>query len=366
MSARPLPATTVALVVETNNLEGADATADQICDGLARLLGQLRDQTRPLASLHEVVITHDRLEPAHAARLEAVAGRPLALVRVARDIGYYQAKNLGFEATTAAVVAFADADCWPDRAWLERLIAPLVEGVDDGDDGEGGDDGDGGVGRSPPQVVAGRTTYRGDLLGVAATTIDFMYFPSPLGAGCTRNFYANNVAFRREIFAAHRYHAMHDVYRGHCQVLGLRLQAQGVPIVFEPRARTRHRFPDSARELLALRLLRGQDTVELLPHLATAYLPARLRWAGRLRPLALVVLAIRFAHSLRSLGRQDMPAVRGLRALACVAIIAGLSAVDAAGALYRAVAGRRPRAIARGAADAAALSYHQDRDRLVG
>ena len=40
--------------------------------------------------------------------------------------GYYEAKNRGFDATTADVVAFGDGDCWPDPAWLETLLAPFA------------------------------------------------------------------------------------------------------------------------------------------------------------------------------------------------------------------------------------------------
>ncbi len=127
------------------------------------------------------------------------------------------------------MVVFGDADCWPDPAWLDRLLAPFLEGPG-------------------ARVVAGRTTYRDDVIGAAATSIDFMYFPSPLGEGTTRNFYANNVAFRREVFGARRYLPAPGIYRGHCQQLGLRLAAEGVRVRYAPEAHTVHRFPDGAAE----------------------------------------------------------------------------------------------------------------------
>jgi hypothetical protein len=140
-------------------------------------------------------------------------------------------------------------------------------------------------------------------------------------------------------------------------VLGLRLQAEGVPVRFVPEARTVHRFPDSARELLRLRLLRGRDAFELTPHLARAYLPAPLRWLGALGPVSsLAVLAARLGFSLRSINRQDMPPVEGPRRLACAGLVAALSAIDALGALGR--------VRARGRAVDEVLSYHGDGDRL--
>ena len=339
MSTRP----TTALILETNNLRSGD-DAERVTASVERLLHRLAAQTRPLRTLDEIVLTHDGLDAAQRARLTAAAGAPVRFVAVKPDTGYYEAKNLGFDATTAEVVVFGDADCWPDPAWLERLLAPIEAGG--------------------ASVVAGRTTYRDDALGIAATAIDFMYFPSPLGEGKVRNFYANNVAFRRDVFAARRYRSAPGIYRGHCQQLGLRLAADGIPVVYAPAAHTVHRFPDGAAELLRLRLLRGADTVEMTPFFAEAFLPPRLRWLGRLGPLSpLGVLAARLGFSARAVGTQGLSEVHGARRAACLALVSGISAADAAGALARSVAHARL-----GVHDGAlrgALSYHGDGDRLA-
>src|SRR6185503_6133151 len=145
-------------------------------------------------------------------------------------------------------------------------------------------------------VVAGRTTYREDLLGTAATTIDFMYFET--SPGITRNFYANNVAFRRATFAAHPFRD-HTMYRGHCTMLGFELHAANIPIYFVPAARTIHRFPESARELVQLRLLRGRDTYTISPALAESVADRSVPRAGPLLPLA--VLTGRLGFSMRAL-----------------------------------------------------------------
>jgi hypothetical protein len=335
---------TIALVLETNNLRGG-ADPDRITASLGRLLRHLAAQTLPLGALDEIVITHDGLDGPQRDRLQAAAGARLRFVLLPPDTGYYEAKNLGFDATTASIVAFGDADCWPDRAWLERLIAPLLADP-------------------AAQVVAGRTTYRDDLVGAAATAIDFIYFPSPLGEGTTRNFYANNVAFRRATFASRRYLPAEGIYRGHCQRLGLRLAEEGVPIRFEPAAHTVHRFPDGARELLRLRLLRGADTVEMTPSLGDALLPRGLRWSSRLGPLSpLGVLAVRLAFSARAAGEQGMSEIHGARRAACLALVFALSAADAAGVIARSVA-RADLGVHDGGLRRDALSYHRDGDGL--
>ena len=71
---QPVPKTpTTALVLETNNLAGGRGDPDGVEHSLARLLGHLRAQTRPLASLDEVVVVHAGLPPAAQDRLRDVA-----------------------------------------------------------------------------------------------------------------------------------------------------------------------------------------------------------------------------------------------------------------------------------------------------
>jgi hypothetical protein len=328
-----------ALVLETNNLRGG-ADLDRVADSLKRLLGRLTRQTLPLARLAQVVITHDGLPGQVCRQIADLAQCPVDFVHIPADTGYYDAKNAGFDKTDPArcrYVAFSDADCLPAADWLEQLLQPFAA-------------------TAAPRVVAGRTSYADTVAGAALTTIDFMYFPSRLGVGATSNFYANNVAFERQVFDQYRYLAMPGVYRAHCQVMGMRLQAAGIALHYAPRAHTEHRLPDSRREALQLRWMRGQDTVGLTPHLVRAYLPTRMQWLGHSGPLGpLCVLAARLRYSLRALNRQDLSPVNGLRRLAAVGMILGFSAVDALGALARGIGIDT----ADRAADAQALSYHR-------
>lgn len=329
-----------ALVLETNNLRGGlDARLTEA--SLLRVVARLGRQSVPLAALGQVVITHDGLSDASRADAIRLAGRAIDFVRIAADTGYYGAKNAGFAATDAARcdhVVFADADCWPSSDWLAKLLQPLA-------------------GPDAPTVVAGRTSYADTIAGTALTTLDFMYFPSPLQAGATRNFYANNVVFRRDVFALHGYQPLGGVYRAHCQVLGLRLQQAGIALHFANDAHTVHRFPDTRFEGVKLRFLRGQDTHGLTPHLVRSYLPPHLQWLGRSGPIGpLCVLASRLWFSVRALNHQSMPKLRGLRWLAGVAAIVGFSAIDMVGALTRGLGWRAAGGVD---ADAQALSYHQ-------
>jgi hypothetical protein len=333
-------ATRTALVLETNNLRGG-ADPDAAGASLLHAIGLLAQQSVPLNALAQVVVTHDGLCERIRTSAEQLAGRRIDFVRIDTFTGYYQAKNDGFDAVCADrcdYVCFADADCTPERDWLEQLIAPLAS-------------------KTPPAVVAGRTSYAVNVAGTALTTIDFMYFPSPLQAGATRNFYANNVVFSRELYAQHRYQPLAGVYRAHCQVLGLRLQAAGVVLHYAARAHTEHKLPDTRFELLKLRWMRGQDTHGLTPYLVRTYLPRSMQWLGRSGPVGpLCVLTVRLWYSLRALNHQDAKPVRGLHWISAVFLIAVFSGLDMLGALCR---GMGIRSAPVEGADAQSLSYHE-------
>ena len=86
---------TTALVLETNNLASGDGDPDAVERSLARLLVRLRAQTRPLASLDEVVVVHAGLAPTVQGRLQETAGRRLTFVPLDANGDYYAAKDAG-------------------------------------------------------------------------------------------------------------------------------------------------------------------------------------------------------------------------------------------------------------------------------
>ncbi|SHN04714.1 Glycosyl transferase family 2 [Pseudomonas asturiensis] len=332
-----------ALVLETNNLRGGN-DAVQALDSLKRLIARLTLQSLSPRHLAQWVITHDGLDLQARDAMCTLAGRALDFVEIDAQTGYYDAKNLGFDRvdqTRSHYVVFADADCLPGADWLEQLLVPFIQA-------------------DAPVAVAGRTSYAPGIAGSALTAIDFMYFPSPLRNGATRNFYANNVAFRCDAFEQHRYEPLGGIYRAHCQVMGLRLQAAGVAVVYAPRAHTEHRLPDSQGELVKLRWLRGGDSVGLTPYLVRAYMPAWLQWLARSGPVGpLCVMAGRLGYSLKALNHQDLEPLRGMQRLAATLVVIGMSLLDTAGAVVRGCGLAVGRA---GARHSEALSYHRNRD----
>lgn len=313
---RGLPPT-VSVIVETWNIGSDPALLSAQLDRLALQLAELAT---------EVVITHAGIAAATRDALAATLALPVRWVELPASAGYYEHKNAGFDASTGDLISFIDGDCAPATGWLEALLAPFDDDA---------------------QVVAGATSYAGALAPLA-NELDFPYFdgveprrrfaatsrtPSPT----VRNFFANNVAFTREAFASRRYPTITPMFHGQCQVLALRFVEAGIPIVYAPDARVTHAWPDSAGEWLQVRLLRGADMTQLLPHVLGTYAPAARTNVERLGPLpALALLGMRAVTATLSALRHG-PMLRGL------ALVAGVTAIDALGAaaapaVYRYVA----------------------------
>lgn len=303
---------TISVVIETWN--GADR--------LAHLLAALSSQiAAPAADVVDVVVTHAGIAVDERASLDRLLGRAITWLELAPEAGYYEHKNRGFAASTGDIVAFIDGDCDPAPTWLDSLVAPIR------DDGE--------------RVVAGATSYPGSL-GRLANQIDFPYFDREHARRraiedapqFVRNFFANNVAFARDEFAARLYPAITPMFHGQCQVLALQLLADGIPIRFAPGARVTHAWPDGLRELVTVRLLRGADTVALLPYVLATYAPHRAASVGRLGSLpSLAIFAARAAAATWTALRRG-PVVRGLGFVAVSTVLDAFGAM-AAPAVYR-------------------------------
>lgn len=104
---------------------------------LARLLESLRRQSLP-ADLFEVIVVDDGSAPDTAAMLDVQANLPGLAIRPIRHelpLGPAAARNSGWRAARAPLVAFTDDDCTADPGWLRaalsiRVTAPaaLIQG----------------------------------------------------------------------------------------------------------------------------------------------------------------------------------------------------------------------------------------------
>lgn len=302
----------ISVVVESWNVAGSARELDRL---LAKLAPQLAGQPS------ELVVTYSGLSAAVQRALETTAECAIRWVELPADASYYEHKNRGFDASSGEIVAFIDGDCRPCDGWLAELTAPIVE--------------------RGARVVAGATSYAGPLASIA-NAIDFPYFDGRTARQTTieqapatvRNFFANNVAFARDVFAARRYPTIAPMFHGQCQVLGLQLLEAGITVRFAAAARVTHAWPGGVTEWLSVRLLRGADTALLLPYIARTYAPRAAPAVERLGPLpALAVFCARAVRSSATAVSRG-PRLRGLGFVALATVVDAIGAA-AAPATYR-------------------------------
>jgi glycosyltransferase involved in cell wall biosynthesis len=98
---------------------------------LARCLDALLQQDFP-ADKFEIVIADDAADPATRTTIEQLAaetGRELRYVPVRGLHGPAAARNAGWRAARAPVIAFTDDDCVPDPKWLREGASAFQDGV---------------------------------------------------------------------------------------------------------------------------------------------------------------------------------------------------------------------------------------------
>jgi hypothetical protein len=212
---------------------------------LAALAAQLPDIAPASA---ELIVLHDAeaVPPALIQDLlrEAFGAAPPPLQLIpTHDSQYYRQKNHGASLARHEVVLFLDSDVVPEPGWLAALLGHLSDPA---------------VG-----VVGGNTYIEPDSLYARAFAL-FWFFPLREVTAETRDtthFFANNVAFRRALFARHGFPEL-PLMRGQCGVLAATLRAAGHGLLIETRARVSHPAPNGGAHFLRRALCDGHDTIQ--------------------------------------------------------------------------------------------------------
>jgi glycosyltransferase involved in cell wall biosynthesis len=164
----------------------------------------------------------------------AALGAPEALgVRLLREDrpGSYRARNAALEVATGEILAFTDADCLPEPAWISAAVRTLA-GRD--------------VVVAGPIVVFARDAARPH----PAEAWELMHaFPQARYVAEGWAATANLVTTRRVFTQVGRFDE--SLFSGGDAAWGWRASAHGVPIIFEPAAAVRHPARESFQELHA-------------------------------------------------------------------------------------------------------------------
>lgn len=218
--------------------------------GLEACLRAVQDQT---TQPDEVIVVDNGLEGGR----ERIAGRfPRTTVVREEKEGSYAARNTGLRAASGEVVAFTDADCIPDPAWLAEAVALLQDGHLS-------------VVAGPVQILASPQAHRtpAEVLELAFAFPQERYVKRQ-GFGVTAN-----LVVRRDVFASVGIFR-EDLLSGGDFQWGRRATAAGFPTGYAPGARVRHAARREPSQLMEKerRVTRG------ICHLARAgeYEPGRL------------------------------------------------------------------------------------------
>jgi hypothetical protein len=155
---------------------------------------------------------------------------------------YYEQKNKGAKLSSGEILVFLDSDVVPEKGWLAGLLAAL-------DDPNVG-------------IVGGETYHATDTLHDKLFAA-FWTFPTQRpsrGVYSHKNFYANNLAVRREIFVANLYPDA-PAYRGQCSELAKSMRDQGFRIFRQGDSRVSHPPPEGAWTFVVRALCQGHDVV---------------------------------------------------------------------------------------------------------
>jgi len=276
----------VSIVVEwENSLRGGAQRADA---ALMRLAEEANASPRRI----EVLVCHDEDTPPSVPTPAAGGAPSWRTVRVP-DSRYYEQKNHGAREAAGGILVFLDSDAIPEPGWLEALLAPFAD----------------------PEiaVVAGQAHIQADSVYSKAFAL-WWFFPlraSTESLQPTRDFFANNVAFRRPTFLAHPFIPIRDTSRGACLGLAANLHLAGITIWRASAARVSHPSPRGWRHFMLRALAQGRDR-----------LPRERGWratvAGSVARLAHHI-ADGFARTLRNRRHVGLPlaGVPAAMALCC-------------------------------------------------
>jgi hypothetical protein len=162
-------------------------------------------------------------------------------VHVAEGLEYYPLKNRGAGLATGDLLLLVDSDVLPDPGWLAHLLGSFAQpGID---------------------VVCGQTYVAPTDLVARAFALGWTYSLRDDAGRLFQpsKFYANNIAFRMDVFRRTGFRPLGRRSRGGCSQLRRDLEPLGIAVWENRWAHVDHPPPTSARHMVVRALAHGRD-----------------------------------------------------------------------------------------------------------
>ena len=230
----------VSLIVEWDNARYREI--ERARRMLRRVVEQISDLHEPV----EILVVYDDLEVADGVvkgvieEIRPTAPSDVDILTIASPGSrYYQLKNEGARRARGALFVFADSDILPERGWLQALVGPFDD--------------------PKVHIVIANTYVDTDTLYGKIFALCW-YFPlrgpdGPLTP--TASSFVNSLAVRRSTFRQYPFPEDRELYIGQCLGHIETLQANGVGVFLNPRARVAHPPPTFVRSAI----INGHDAV---------------------------------------------------------------------------------------------------------
>ena len=241
MSERP----GLSIIIEWDNARMSERErAVRMLRALGEQAGEMGYTRLPVKLTYDPTEVEPQVMPTCIEEAGAPAGNLAIELLPVEGLRYYDQKNYGFGHTDTELVIFLDSDVIPQEGWLHALLSSF-------DDPE-------------VQVAYGNTFMTYSNLYERAFALFWFFHLREKQAGMrpSHYFFANNVAFRRETFAAHPFPRL-ESFRGQCVALARSLEEAGITIYCNTGASVEHPPPVDGELFIWRALSAGYDETVL-------------------------------------------------------------------------------------------------------